>query len=160
LWSKHLLTSPTPSSVPQTTPLIAFFCFVALAVHIAVPLSYYLEGSSSADERFRWRMFSTIRMRKCSIQTHEIYQRPDGLSSPEPIPLQRELHFAWQNLLSRGRPAVWDRFLKSRCQKPNVHEASIQQSCNKVATQPAFVLTRRRLCQSGEMIEKRQEIKP
>lgn len=74
-------------------------------INIALPVSYYIGRSDSPlapfDERFAWRMFSPVRLARCQV---ELYDATGGVERE--IPLTRELHVVWINLLKRARPSV------------------------------------------------------
>lgn len=80
-----------------------------LAAQLAIPLGYYVDPDPM-DERFAWRMFSPVRMVRCSVRVEEA---PDGVRRP--VRLSQELHTVWINLLKRGRPAVVQQLARQRC---------------------------------------------
>ncbi|MEZ4360519.1 MAG: hypothetical protein R3B48_10075 [Kofleriaceae bacterium] len=67
-----------------------------LAAQLLLPLGYYARRDRH-DERFSWRMFSTMRMATCEPEF-----RRDG----RPVALTSEFHVAWIELAKRGRRAV------------------------------------------------------
>lgn len=73
------------------------FLLVFLAVQLGAPLGYYLAPERSLDERFAWRMFSSLRAVDCV---------PRGAIGGRPVAWERELHGGWVALLRRGRPSV------------------------------------------------------
>jgi len=79
-----------------------------LLLQLGFPASYYL-GGDPFDERFAWRMFSPVRLARCSVQAY------DASSGQVPIQLSRELHVVWINLLKRARPAVIDAVADKLC---------------------------------------------
>ena len=85
------------------------FIAVFLILQLGIPLSYYW-GDAPLDERFAWRMFSPIRMRPCQVAVF------DG-DSKRPVPIEREYHVVWRNLLRRARPSVIRSIAEDRCQK-------------------------------------------
>ena len=82
--------------------------------------SYYL-GDYPWDERFAWRMFSTVRGLKCDYRIWRA--KPDGnercpdLSSArcERVRLSKEQHMVWVNLMRRGRLSVLDQLASHDC---------------------------------------------
>lgn len=82
--------------------------------NVALPLSYYIGRSDSPlapyDERFAWRMFSPVRIARCQV---DLFDASSG--GLREIPLTRELHVVWINLLKRARPSVVDRALDKFC---------------------------------------------
>ena len=95
-----------------------------IAYQLAMPLSYYL-GDHAYDERFSWRMFSTLRMAQCEVTMTE----SAAGGTPQSIALGRELQVAWVNILRRYRPAVVDKFMRSRCETQDVASVRYVRSC-------------------------------
>jgi hypothetical protein len=95
-----------------------------LVFQIAMPLSYYLSGRAY-DERFSWRMFSTLRLRDCKVQVREHL-----VSSIRDVNVERDVHVAWLRLLERMRSAVVDAYLERRCQAEEVTRVDFICRCN------------------------------
>jgi hypothetical protein len=94
--------------------LILFF-----GLQLWVVGSYYT-ASYPWDERFSWRMFSTVRSLSCQVQvwrkTDQGTLCPDGLTPHcRPMRLSSKYHMVWVNLLKRGRLQVLDRVAKEEC---------------------------------------------
>lgn len=95
-------SSPLPHR-SRTRALVAGLrwphAFIAgfLAVQLALPLTYYLARRDEHDERFAWRMFSSIRMVSCQV---------DVRVGDAPVELNRQFHDAWIALAQRGRRNV------------------------------------------------------
>lgn len=85
--------------------------WLLVALQVAIPASYYLSDSDRDDERFAWRMFSGVRMKRCAVSARE--QRHEGNLSP--VPVRGALHGSWIHALERGRRRVIEQFLRSRC---------------------------------------------
>jgi hypothetical protein len=117
-----------------------FFIAAVLALQIIVPLSYYL-SDRSYDERFSWRMFSTLRLRDCKVQVLETV----GGSRRE-VAVQRDVQLAWLRLLERMRSAVIDRYLARRCQQPDVEEVQFIGTCQNTDGQTLPPSTRSLRC--------------
>ena len=89
------------------------------------PLIAYYGGDYPWDERFSWRMFSSIRSLKCSVQAWEsdpIGKIPCPSGSSEhlkcnQVRLSSDVHMVWINLLKRGRRSVLDHLVRRRCTK-------------------------------------------
>jgi hypothetical protein len=81
-----------------------------VAIMIATPLSYYTVRSDRYDERFAWRMFSTMRMVRCS---------PKWMvgESSQPIKLGRTFHEAWVGIARRARRSVTGPMTDFLCEK-------------------------------------------
>ena len=84
--------------------LIAAF----LLFQIAMPLRYYL-GGRGYDERFSWRMFSSMRMQHCNVQVRRDH-RPKATT--QQVDLERELQVAWIGMLERYRRPVVEKLLR------------------------------------------------
>ncbi len=126
---------------------------VLLAIHVIVPGMYYFDDSPTAraDERFRWRMFSTVRMRRCVAEAFERRARANGVLQQKKISLVREVQYAWINLMHRGRPQVVKAFLRQRCAKKAAEQVEVRQYCRDVKGVPLFVLEWELTCQSGKI---------
>jgi hypothetical protein len=114
-----------------------------LAFQIAMPLSYYLSGRAY-DERFSWRMFSTLRLRDCKVQVTEHLA---GARSRN-VNIERDVHVAWLRLLERARSAVIDAYLERRCQTEGV--TSVDFVCHCKDTDGATLPPMERSLSCGE----------
>ena len=110
----------------KRTPKRAFIGLF-LAIQIAVPLSYYL-GDDKLDERFAWRMFSTVRMARC-IDLDSRSQLPAFFVDSRPIPLYRHFHEAWVSLAKRGRKSVIAEMAQHLCEQYPGSEVRVRYSC-------------------------------
>ncbi len=79
-----------------------------LALQLALPLHYYLVRRDEHDERFAWRMFSSIRMVDCRIEM---------TVGDAAVDLDREFHQAWIALAQRGRRNVVETMGARLCKK-------------------------------------------
>lgn len=86
---------------PMKTVLITAF----LALNVAAPLSYYF-GDDAYDERFAWRMFSPVRLAKCSVELS------DGATVIRP---NRKTHQVWINLMRRARRSIFEGYARQYC---------------------------------------------
>lgn len=69
------VSSPGAPPRPRArTAAVDAFLAVYVATQVAVPLAYYV-GDGGYDERFRWRMFSSLGNRTC---THVVEEQLDG----------------------------------------------------------------------------------
>jgi hypothetical protein len=116
-------------------------------VQIAIPASYYLRADRD-DERFAWRMFSAVRVKKCEVRLQE--ERRDGASRS--VPLKQAFHSAWVHALERGRQRVIDEVLKARCAQPSMAEARIERSCQDAARRPLPPQLFRMQCDEGRTL--------
>jgi hypothetical protein len=99
-----------------------------VALQVAIPMSYYLRSSDLDDERFAWRMFSDVRVKRCRVRAFEVGERGRRAE----IVLGQTLHSSWIHSLERGRRRVVARFLDSRC-APAVTETQLVRQCAGVA---------------------------
>jgi hypothetical protein len=116
--------------------LIALF----LLYQIAMPLRYYARGGGD-DERFSWRMFSSVRLRKCQAHVHEVVA-----GKSRAVELGKAVQIAWIGMLERGRPQVVDKLLRRRCEQPGVSETRYERSCTNTDGSAAPPLARRMDC--------------
>jgi hypothetical protein len=112
--------APPLASRALGNALIAAF----LLFQIAMPLRYYL-GGRGYDERFSWRMFSSVRMQRCDVRVREVLDGDDERA----VGLERELQVAWIGMLERYRSQVVDEFLARRCARDGVRRARYERAC-------------------------------
>ena len=116
---------------------------------LALPISYYA-GESLADERFAWRMFSSVSVfgGQCALSVVETVEAPGtagGRMTREPA-LADVLHPAWVVHMRRGRQSVIDRFLSWRCRHdPSIVEVEVRRSCDR-GPEAGVPLEARRAC--------------
>ncbi|MGB0646510.1 MAG: hypothetical protein ACPGQS_05000 [Bradymonadia bacterium] len=80
-----------------------------LAVQIILPITYYA-SDRIYDERFAWRMFSSVRMARCEFNLYG--KETTGL---EPLKLSKKYHVVWLNLAKRARTDVIDALIAREC---------------------------------------------
>lgn len=88
-----------------------------------MPLRYYVRGGGY-DERFSWRMFSTLRMQKCRVSLEETIG-----GDARAVELQKALHIAWIGMLERYRRPVVDKLLARRCEQPDARSVRFERTC-------------------------------
>lgn len=119
----ELSASSTQATAPlwRRAPLTFMIASVFLGVQVWLPMSYYL-GDYPWDERFAWRMFSTVRSLNCQAQAWEGAQPgqpsvpcPGGQGRCAQVRLSQALHMVWVNLLKRGRREVVEKLVQTRC---------------------------------------------
>jgi hypothetical protein len=120
-------TAAPPSQAPPKRALSNAFIALFVLFQLAMPLRYYLLGGGT-DERFSWRMFSTVRMQSCEVKVHDVVMA-DGRRRLRKVELRRVLHGAWVNVLERYRPSAVDKFLRRRCEQPGVMAARYLRNC-------------------------------
>jgi hypothetical protein len=141
-----------PTQAPAAEPdrrrrrLTNVFIGAFLAFQVAVPLRYYL-GDRDYDERFSWRMFSTLRLRDCDVRVSEMVREGD-VSREQPVAIERDVQVAWVRLLERMRRTVVDKYLQRRCEREHVERVEYVLTCKDTDGQALPAL--RRVLQCGE----------
>ena len=105
--------------------LANLFILAFLAYQVGMPLRYYL-GERGYDERFSWRMFSTLRLQQCEMQVSEAAA---GSSQLEEVPVRSDVQVAWVSLLERVRKPVVEKYLQRRCERQRVARVVYTRSC-------------------------------
>jgi hypothetical protein len=82
------------------------FILVFFVVQLLLPLHYYVARHDPHDERFAWRMFSPMRMTRCSAQFSV---------DNKPFTLAGKFHEAWGEIASRGRFVVIEAIAHKLC---------------------------------------------
>ncbi len=118
--------NPKPGRKPA-----AIFIAAVLGLQLALAVSYYV-GDDRFDERFAWRMYSTIRLTGCSTTAAESV---NGSARERRIVLAKTLAVAWIKNIRRNRDRVIRKFLETRCDLPGVQRARLQNVC-KVPGEP------------------------
>jgi len=116
--------APSPAGARESRALANALIAAFLLFQIAMPLRYYL-GGRGYDERFSWRMFSSVRMQRCTVQVHETAS--DG--GERKLNLEQELQVAWIGMLERYRAGVVEELLRKRCASGGAREVRYARSC-------------------------------
>jgi hypothetical protein len=126
-FSAEKLASPAPGRARSRTNLLIG---VYLLVQIALPLSYYLRADKS-DERFAWRMFSSVKylQQTCIVSLGE--WRPGGKLRPLPRDeFIGKVPYGWMQYLHRDRREVVGKFLGRYCAaNPDIVELELLRKC-------------------------------
>jgi hypothetical protein len=101
------------------------FIALFLGFQLVMPLRYYL-GGRGYDERFSWRMFSTLRLQACSMKVEE---REAESAAWREVPVGRDVQVAWVNLLERVRRPVVEKYLLRRCERGPISEVLYTRNC-------------------------------
>jgi hypothetical protein len=113
------LAAEPAASRTWSNALIVLF----LAFHVVMPLRYYL-GGGGYDERFSWRMFSTLRMHKCQVLVEETIGE-----DTRAVDLQKAVQIAWIGMLERYRRPVVDKLLARRCEQEHARSVRYERKC-------------------------------
>lgn len=124
-----VVPEPAPGSPWRRAIPIVGVLWVVL--HLLIPQRYYRSGADTYDERFAWRMFSSVRVRQCDV---DVQETRDGRERP--LPLMEVLPAPWVALLERNRFAVVERFLGWRCQVPGTSEVRFHNACRDATGDP------------------------
>lgn len=147
--------TPDPAVVPQPTDFAAWRGFytvrsallwLLLLAQLLIPASYYLWRADREDERFAWRMFSSLRFRSCRVKVSERFEGQE-----RPLALAPVLHASWIGALRRGRERVIERFLASRCSQQGVSAATLVRTCREVDERPLPAQRFVYACQPGRL---------
>lgn len=114
---------PLPADADNRRPgrLANTFIVVFLVAQVALPVRYYLRPEDDRqDERFAWRMFSSLGRRTCDVEVIDV--RPGqasedatGKTLGKSAPLRRDYQGTWFTLLQKMRPLVVEKVLRTRC---------------------------------------------
>jgi hypothetical protein len=143
-------TAANNSSRVGTRRLSNLFIAAFLAFQIGMPLRYYL-GDRGYDERFSWRMFSTVRLQQCEMQISERGANADPAFHQ--VHVRRDVQAAWVNLLERVRMPVVKKYLARRCERQHATEVSYTRRCTDTDGSALPVQTLRMDCSSRELRE-------
>jgi hypothetical protein len=145
-------TPPEPSRAAARR-LSNLFIAAFLAFQILMPLRYYL-GERGYDERFSWRMFSTIRMQQCEMQISEsLAHSPSGQPEFRDVRVRRDVQAAWVNLLERVRMPVVEKYLLRRCEQQQARRVRYTRRCTNTDGSALPVQTLELDCTSRELRE-------
>ena len=119
-----------PSSVAPASTARAWssaLIVLVLGYHVGMPLTYYL-SDRVYDERFSWRMFSTVRLQDCKVVLSETLLR-DGERVEQPTPVAQDVQTAWVGVLERMRPSVIEKYLARRCDSVPAEKVTFVGQC-------------------------------
>lgn len=101
---------------------------LVVASQLALPLHYYTVRRDPHDERFAWRMFSPMRMTKCT---------PKFTVDDKPVDLGAEFHEAWIEIAKRARFVVLEEMGATLCERNPGKPVYLVVECNYVGQPPA-----------------------
>jgi hypothetical protein len=133
-----------------TRRLSNLFVAAFLAFQIGMPLRYYL-GDRGYDERFSWRMFSTVRLQECDMQISE--RRASGEKTFRNVAVSRDVQAAWVNLLERVRMPVVRKYLARRCERQHAERVRYTRRCTNTDGSALPAQTLEMDCRTGELHE-------
>jgi hypothetical protein len=103
------------------------FIFAFVAVQLLLPLHYYLVRRDPHDERFAWRMFSPMRMVRCT---------PSFSIDGKSLPLGSQFHEAWLEIVERGRFSVVEAMAARLCDEHPGAAVDVSLACTYVDRAP------------------------
>ena len=90
------------------------FIAAFLLLQLAIPLRFYL-GSTGPDERFAWRMFSTLQreleLARPQVVVTDVTTTASGVRQ-QAVALESQLSPPWIRFLQYGYPPVVDKFMR------------------------------------------------
>lgn len=103
------------------------FILVFVLAQLLIPLHYYVAHRDPHDERFAWRMFSPMRMAKCT---------PHVTRDGKPVVLASEFHEAWVEIAERGRFSVIEAMAARLCAAHPGSSVTISVDCTYLDREP------------------------
>ena len=140
-------TPPSAASRSGSRRLANVFIVAFLAYHVAMPLTYYL-GDRGYDERFSWRMFSTLRLQQCKVQIAETQAADTKFRD---VSVKRDVQAAWVSLLERVRMPVVEKYLERRCELHDATQVRYTRRCTNTDGTPLPVQALLMDCAAGEL---------
>jgi hypothetical protein len=99
------------------------FILLLVTSQLLLPLRYYINHRDPHDERFAWRMFSPMRMSKCT---------PKFDLDGKPIPMASTFHEAWYEIAARGRFEVIEEMGALLCKQHPGSEVTVTLDCSYI----------------------------
>ncbi|MBA3391604.1 MAG: hypothetical protein H0T89_03115 [Deltaproteobacteria bacterium] len=115
--------SPIASIVTLARTWQGVVILVIVATQLLLPLHYYTVRRDPHDERFAWRMFSPMRMTRCTSQF---------TVNDAPVPLGGAFHEAWIEIASRGRFMVIEEMAAKLCNDRPGSSVRVKLTCTYV----------------------------
>ena len=100
---------------------------IVVTTQLLLPLRYYLARRDPHDERFAWRMFSPMRMSRCT---------PTFMLDDKPLAISQEFHEAWIEIASRGRFVVIEAMAARLCNEHKGSSVKISVDCTYLDSEP------------------------
>lgn len=111
-----------------------------LTVLLVSPAWYYLGGDDELDERWAWRMFSSVRMTRCRVD----WRVGDP---PQSVRLHHTFHEAWIGLARRGRQMIIDSMTERLCEDHPGEPVRLLARCQNVGGETVLARGDRDLCE-------------
>ena len=103
------------------------FIAVFVLTQLLLPLHYYAGRRNPHDERFAWRMFSPMRMTRCT---------PHFTVDGQPLSLPTTFHEAWIELAERGRFVVVEAMAAKLCREHPGSSVEVSLDCTYLDRDP------------------------
>jgi len=117
------------------------FILAFLAIQLLLPLQYYFVRHDPHDERFAWRMFSPMRMARCSTRFSV---------ESQPVAVGTEFHEAWIEIAGRGRYAVLEGMAEKLCKEHPGKPVELSVDCTYL-DRPAAHIGHADMCKEPEL---------
>jgi hypothetical protein len=117
------------------------FIVAFLVVQLALPLHYYVLRYDPHDERYAWRMFSPMRMTRCT---------PRFSIDNQPVALGTKFHEAWIEIASRGRYVVLEGMAAKLCRNNAGKRVELSVDCTYL-DRPAAHFGHADMCKEPEL---------
>ena len=123
--------TPSPKARRWISACIGLF----LLWQLLLPLRYYLR-TPTTDERFAWRMFSSVGMRDCKVALYETVEE-EGERVRRQVP--RASITRWEGMLENDRAGAVNKLLRWWCDRPGVIRVEFERVCKDIdgRSQPA-----------------------
>lgn len=144
------ISSPPPGRLRL---LVSIFIIMFIIWQIVLPLNYYTGVDPDIyDERFSWRMFSTLRMQPCSFDVDEVITDPDGRTVTRKVDMEKSLDRIWITQFGKNVSEVVKKFLEKRCEShPWITSVNYTRSCRSPNGESFLPSDRTKLdCTTGE----------
>jgi hypothetical protein len=99
------------------------FILVFASVQLLLPLHYYVGHRDPHDERFAWRMFSPVRLARCT---------PDFALDRKAVDLEAEFEGEWVEMAKLGRFTVVEAMAQRLCAEHPGSKVTVSLQCAAV----------------------------
>ena len=112
------------------------FIALFLLIQAVIPATYYLSANRD-DERFCWRMFSTVKVHHvihatyCTANVYQHVERSDHVVT-QPVQIETMLPRVWIAALTRSQVDVIWKVFNRCCDAQSVHEVRLEVTCPKM----------------------------
>lgn len=119
--SAELLFPPPKKQIQR---VVNWFITVCLLFQAAIPLSYYL-FKQPTNERFAWRMFSSVHMSDWNCQVREVVEE-NGQMIERIVPIGSILEESSVRGMQTGQLDIAAKFIRRWAQRPEVRQVTYE----------------------------------